>query len=314
MENGFPDFEKYADMKILIIRAGALGDTLMLMPSINAMRGEHEIIIAGRSPAIEYLEPWVERCIDLERGEWHRLYNAQAQFDTLNIMPDQVTGFLNDRDNIVLDNLFHLFTGAKIDIFPPFPGTGNKTHVALYMAKAIQSAGININPHAAFSEVLKKPLMGQKRGKGKGIVLHPGSGSKTKNYSPEFWLELIRGIRDKNLSEPFDINVLIGPAEQEILNAFDKMTEVYVSHNREGLLSILDNTCLYIGHDSGVTHLAAMMGINTIALFRKSPIQNWHPLGPCVKIVEEMGNMKSTLDQTLALALEAIRQMGDTCT
>lgn len=301
-------------MKILIIRAGALGDTLMLMPSINAMRGEHEIIIAGRSPGIEYLNPWVERCIDLERGEWHRLYNAHAQFDTLQVVPDQVTGFLNDKDNIVLDNLFYLFPGAKIDIFPPFPGPGNKTHVALYMASAIQSAGININAHAAFSEALIKPIMGQKRGKGKRIVLHPGSGSRDKNYPTEFWLELLRGIRDKNLSEPFEINVLIGPAEQEILNAFDKMTEVCISHNREGLLSILDNTCLYIGHDSGVTHLAAMMGIKTIALFRKSSIQNWHPLGPSVKIVEEMGDIKTILDKTLALALEAIRQMGDTCT
>ena len=92
-------------MKILMIRAGALGDTLMLMPSINAMRGEHEIIIMGRSPGIEYLNPYVTESIDIERGGWHRLYSPGARFETRSLTPDHVIGFLNDTDNIVLDNL-----------------------------------------------------------------------------------------------------------------------------------------------------------------------------------------------------------------
>ncbi len=301
-------------MKILIIRAGAIGDTLMLMPAINAMRDEHEIIVAGRSPGIEYLNPYVHKCVDLERGEWHKLYNAHALFDTLSITPDHVTGFLNDKEKIIFDNLSHLFKGAKINIFPPFPEPDKETHVALYMAGAIQRSGIPIDPHAAFDEAFKKPLMGQKRGKGKRIVLHPGSGSREKNYPPEFWLELLRGIRDESLPEPLDITILAGPAEQDIINTFDKIRDVYISHNRESLLSILDNTNLYIGHDSGVTHLAAMMGINTIAIFRKSSIQNWHPLGPAVKIVEERGDMKTILDKTLALAREVIRQKEGICT
>jgi ADP-heptose:LPS heptosyltransferase len=301
-------------MKILILRAGALGDTLMLMPVITAMRGEHEIILAGRTPGIEYLKPWVDRVIDLERGEWHRLYTPHARFDSLLTTPHQVIGFLNDTDNIILDNLSHLFPDAKIDIFPPFPAPDNRSHVAFYMAKAIQSACINIDPHIAFDEAFKKPMMGPKRGKGKRIVLHPGSGSRDKNYPPQFWLDLLRGIKEENLSGAFDINVLIGPAEEDIVKAFDNKREVCISQDREQLLSVLNNSFLYIGHDSGVTHLAAMMGINTIALFRGSSITNWQPTGPCVNIVEESGSMKSILDQTLALALGMIRQTGDTCT
>jgi hypothetical protein len=177
----------------------------MLMPSINALKDWHEIIIAGRSPGIEYLKPYVERCIDLERGEWHRLYNAQARFDTLQIMPDQVTGFLNDKDNIIFDNLSHLFPGAKIDIFPPFPGPDNSSHIAFYMANAIQSAGIDINPGAAFSGALTKPLMGHRRGKGNRVVLHPGSGSGDKNYPALFWLDMLWEIK-KILPESFDTN------------------------------------------------------------------------------------------------------------
>jgi ADP-heptose:LPS heptosyltransferase len=135
-----------------------------------------------------------------------------------------------------------------------------------------------------------------------------------KNYPPQFWLDLLRGIKEENLSGAFDINVLIGPAEEDIVKAFDNKREVCISQDREQLLSVLNNSFLYIGHDSGVTHLAAMMGINTIALFRGSSITNWQPTGPCVNIVEESGSMKSILDQTLALALGMIRQTGDTCT
>jgi heptosyltransferase III len=295
-------------MKILIIRAGALGDTLMLMPAINAMRCDHEVIIAGRLPGIEYLNPYVDRCIDLERGEWHKLYNANALFDTLSIMPDHVIGFLNDRDNIVFDNLTRLFKGAKINIFSPFPEPGSETHVALYMANTIQSTGVRIDPDEAFDEALRKPLMGLKTGKGKRIVLHPGSGSKKKNYPPEFWFKLIKGIREKTAPEFFHITILVGPAEQDIAKNFDNM-DVYVSLDKESLLSVLDNTCLYIGHDSGVTHLAAMMGINIIALFRGSSIQNWHPLGHSVKIVEEKGDLKSVLDETLSFGVKEIKQM-----
>ncbi|NLD36204.1 MAG: glycosyltransferase family 9 protein [Desulfatiglans sp.] len=301
-------------MKILIIRAGALGDTLMLMPSIKAMRDEHEVIIAGRSPGIEYLDPWVEKCIDLERGEWHKLYSTHARFDTLLTTPDQVTGFLNDTDNIIRDNLSHLFPGAKIDIFPPFPEPDSETHVAIYMAKAIKSTGIRIDPHAAFYEAYKKPVIRAKTGKGKRIVLHPGSGSIKKNYPPELWLDLLRCIREKIMTTPYEINVLIGPAEEGIIKAFDNNADIYISQDREHLLSILDNTCLYIGHDSGVTHLAAMMGINTIALFRKSRVKNWGPVGPNVKIIEEKDGTKSAQNKTFALVLEIIRQMGDICT
>ncbi|NLA75975.1 MAG: glycosyltransferase family 9 protein [Deltaproteobacteria bacterium] len=298
-------------MKILIIRAGALGDTLMLMPFINAMRGEHEIIIAGRSPGIEYLDPWADKCIDLERGEWHRLYSPGAMFDTLSPAPDQVTGFLTDREYIVKDNLSYLIPDAKISIFPPFPATGSKTHVALYMAEAIQSTGIRIDPLNAFNEAFKKPLIRSEKGRGWNIVIHPGSGSMKKNYSPEFWLDLLRGIRKENLPGSLKVTVLIGPAEEKIIRRFDRKADIFISHNRKELLSILDNTSLFIGHDSGVTHLAAMMGINTIALFRGSSIKNWQPLGPFVKVVEEKGNIKKIQNKVLTLISDMLRQVSD---
>jgi len=51
---------------------------------------------------------------------------------------------------------------------------------------------------------------------------------------------------------------------------------------------------LYIGQDSGVTHLAAMMGLPVIALFRNSSITKWRPLGPRVRVLRD--ELNGTID------------------
>ena len=80
-------------MKLLIIRAGALGDTLMLMPLINALKG-YRIDILGRKPGIDYLEPYVDQCIDIERGGWHRLFSQETDFADPLFNADHVIAFI----------------------------------------------------------------------------------------------------------------------------------------------------------------------------------------------------------------------------
>ena len=211
-------------MKLLIIRAGALGDTLMLMPLLNALSG-HQVAILGRKPGIDYLEPYAAQCIDIERGGWHRLFSAGPDIDIHHPEADHVIAFINDNENIVLRNLHHLFTGSKINLFPPFPAPDSGIHVVLHMAYAIQSAGIYVNPETIFDEALKKPLMRSDRGAGKKIVLHPGSGSRKKNYSPDFWSDLLARIKKENQDIPMEICFLLGPAEEDMVSIFGQMAE-----------------------------------------------------------------------------------------
>ena len=276
--------------KILIIRAGALGDTLMLMPLIKVLRRDYEIIVLGRRPGIDYLEPYTDKCIDIERGGWHQLFNNSAG-DIPVPQVNYVTAFINDRENIVYGNLNHLFSGSKINIFPPFPDINSQVHVALHMAYGFKSSGIPLDFMSGFDRAFREPLMDSRINEGgKKIVLHPGSGSKKKNYSPKFWFDLLIHIKMTGSLESKVICILTGPAEEDNAGVFKEyadrfMAELYICPDREELLTILNNTCLYIGHDSGVTHLAAMLGIHTIAFFKNSSIEQWHPLGPSVKVI-----------------------------
>lgn len=299
-------------LKILIIRAGALGDTLMLMPLIRALSEDNQIIILGRKPGIDYLEPYVKQCINIERGGWHRLFGRDSNIDISCPQVDRIVAFINDKENIVSENILHMFPDSKIKIFPPFPDPDLKTHVAIHMLKSLQSAGIPVDPQTAFDETTNRPVMKSKRVTGKKIVFHPGSGSKKKNYSPEFWLDLSTRLKKENPDPSIEICFLLGPSEEDFSPLVERKAEAYGSEivicpNKKKLLSILNRACLYIGHDSGVTHLAAMLGVNTIALFKSSSIDQWRPLGPSVKVIEAGSNEKDILEKVAGEAISFIK-------
>jgi len=58
---------------VLIIRPGALGDTLMLMPLLRALEGVVRVSAAVRRPGLEVIRPYVTLCTDVEAGGWHAL-------------------------------------------------------------------------------------------------------------------------------------------------------------------------------------------------------------------------------------------------
>ena len=283
-------------MRILLIRAGALGDTLMLMPAISHLRKEAEIILAGRYPGIDYLRPYIDGCIDIESSGWHGLFmEGSGQRVPSMPTPDHVAAFVSDPEGNVFKNLKAWFPSASINIFPVFPPKENKIHIALYMAQSIKAAGIPIDPARCIEDSLKMPLMADRNsfpGNG-GIVLHPGSGSRDKNYPPELWLEIIKRLKDRYPHRSKRIIMLLGPAEEGMLSFFREAVNqmdarLIYCPERDALIDLLRRASLYIGHDSGITHLAAMMGVPVMAIFRKSSPEQWAPLGPNVKIIRDV--------------------------
>ncbi|MDD1763082.1 MAG: glycosyltransferase family 9 protein, partial [Methanothrix sp.] len=180
-----------------------------------------------------------------------------------------------------------------VSLFPVFPPEEDTTHIASYMARSIESAGLLMNAGCVFEDAFKTAFMAPETPIAEElgpVVIHPGSGSRKKNYPPAFWLELIKGIKSEQLDNSQKIIMLLGPAEEDIIKFFrdnlnDGDVELKVLPSTEELTSILGRASVYIGHDSGVTHLAAMLGIHVIALFKDSRIDQWRPLGPNVRII-----------------------------
>jgi len=280
-------------LKALIIRPSALGDTLLLAPAIHQIAPKAELTLLGRRPGIDFLKPFLINCLDFEKGGWHTLFLEEPNCNDLPFPEvDKVISFLSDPSGMVKKGFRKYLKNIPIFSFPPFPPNEEKIHVALYLASCLKKSGLPVNPEEAIEEAKKRPLLGkEKRSRSGGIiVLHPGSGSKKKNYPPEFWVDLIRG---KGLRIFHKKVLLLGPAEEQWYGFFSRKLsgaeiEIVISPHKERLLSLLTDTSSYIGHDSGITHLAAMHGISTVALFKDShPIQ-WAPLGPDVTVIADV--------------------------
>ena len=285
----------------------------MLAPALAEMRGRGDIALIARTPGLDILRPFIREAMDYERGGWHRLF-MDDPFLTRNGLFNRITNtspstgggqggggavdltvaFLSDRSGIVKANLEILVPGSSIHVFPPFPQKEEDVHTAFYLAKCMQASGCAVNPVKAIEEAVQRPLMeggpfpvAESR---RRIVFHPGSGGAAKNHPREFWVALVRDFRGI-VSDKAPLTVLLGPAEESCLSFYseqlrDDDIEILFSPEMESLRRLLQSALLYVGQDSGITHLTAMLGTPTIALFRKSSLAQWKPLGPRVQVIE----------------------------
>lgn len=293
-------------MRILIIRPAALGDTLMLAPALSNSREWGEVIVAGRRPGIDFVRPMVSRCLDFEGPGWHALFmDVPEPGVTLPATAvDRVIAFLNDPQGAMRKNLERFFPGASIAVLPGYPDEKDAVHVALYLARALENSGLPVHAERAMDDAIKRPLLLPGHRRRARTVFHPGSGGAQKNHPPEFWINLVRAFREKIPLVNELPTVLLGPAEEKLLPLFseEKEVEVLLSPDMGRLSLLLQEALLYVGHDSGITHLAAMLGAPTIALFRHSSVAQWRPLGPRVKVIEASASGPELVEETLKAA------------
>ena len=270
----------------------------MLMPAIARLKGKARITLVGRSPGIDFLRPHVVRCMDFERTGWHRLFmdipEAEPGPPLFQVDPmDTVVAFSAASGKGLEKNLRSLFPDSAVHVFLPFPAKGEKTHVALYLARCLQASGLPIDAAACIEEAGKYPALssGSYVEKGSRVILHPGSGSPKKNHPPDFWLTLHNALKETRDPHLENHCLLLGPAEEDSESLFqgqpeDPSLQIIVTPPNEVLASLLARAGLCIAHDSGIAHLAAMLGTPTIALFIQPSAAQWAPVGPRARILE----------------------------
>ncbi len=63
----------------------------------------------------------------------------------------------------------------------------------------------------------------------------------------------------------------------------------------------------YLGNDSGITHLAAMLGVPTVAIFGPSDPAVWRPVGPSVEVIQE----RALEDVSVDVVMEAVNVFSE---
>ena len=284
-------------MQILIIRPGAIGDTLLTLPVIQALRAKYQAIhitLVGNSAVLPLAlaSDIVEAVSDYGQLQWSELFSPTGIHTPVMLLllqqTDLVICWLRDSDGIVRYNLQqagvkHLITAAGR------PAEGQHIHIIRYLLETVELPleTIDLTRWQLPSKQQDGLLV---EGRQPMVAIHPGSGGARKCWPVTAFAEVIERLWQRGYS----VLLLVGPADAERINY---LQQHLTSPPEQTMLTVLVDAPLlsvaqhlrqcqrYLGNDSGITHLAAMLGIPTVALFGSSDLIVWRPLGPNVEVI-----------------------------
>lgn len=304
--------------RAIILQPGALGDCLLTLPLVKLMKEALDLGGVDLVGHAEYIGILPERtCVDsirsIDTAELHRLFTAPASFDLADRDPlihmfadySWIVTFLGEPGSDFEQNL--IFTAncshsVEVITLPLKPPAGGHEHICeFYMRQFAQQSGLSADqariPEQEISirvreadrdrgvEVLEQAGVDLAR---RLVVLHPGSGGPKKCWHLDNFLSIANELGSRDMEVLF----LLGPAEVERFRPSEKVqmhaTAKCVAHlalsQVVGLLSCAD---AFLGNDSGVTHLAAGMGVRTVALFGPTDPSIYRPLGRAVTVLRD---------------------------
>lgn len=163
----------------------------------------------------------------------------------------------------------------------PAPPPGGP-HAALWLAEALQSLGVDARrdpPPILLTEAERRDAQERTAGMPNGfLAVHPGSGSPSKNWPLQRFVETAQ-----RLSSGRPWLLVLGPAEEGVEAPLG--ARLLRGLPLRALGAILARAGLYLGNDSGITHLAAACGTRTLALFGPTDPALWAPVGRAVRVL-----------------------------
>ena len=114
------------------------------------------------------------------------------------------------------------------------------------------------------------------------VLVHPGGGSWKSPPVP-----LFKRVAEELRAEGFSVGVVVGNYPEDTARAKEMEWdgEIVGSHHLSRLYPEILRASVWIGGDSGLTHLAGICGLRTVAIFGPTDPGAWQPIGPRVSIV-----------------------------
>jgi len=318
--------------RILVIRGGAIGDFILTLPALKALREAYpnaHIEILGykhiAAPAENRFYAQVVRSIEYGPLSGFFATNSELSAELAGYFAnfDLIISYLYDPDCIFENNLRRC--GVENLLCGPAKIVETGGHAARQLARPIEELGIRVADLTEriflsekdrqfaqdFLRNLSRPI----------IVIHPGSGSKEKNWPPENWIELFSsngrfsGAKDEpgHMRQQLSLVVVSGEADQAQtaqLENYWKDRDVRFAKNLPLLhLAAVLEDAVFVGHDSGISHVAAAAGANCILLFGPTDPNVWAPRNKNVHVLRAPSGKLNDLDiaQVRAAVTTALR-------
>jgi heptosyltransferase-3 len=281
--------------RILVIRGGAIGDFVLTLPAIKLLRDRFpeahlEVLGYKHIAALAEKRFYAAAVRSIESASLARFFARDSELpialrDYFNGF-DLILSYLYDPDKIFEANVKTCGAGAfiagpsKVD---------NSEHAAFQLARPLKALGLSLTDPAArlYPSEADRSAIGSFRGSERpdSIALHPGSGSETKNWSIDNWTKL----GDVLLSKGHNLLIIAGEADTDrtppLKAAWNGKPVQFAENLPLAHLAALLEGSLFIGHDSGISHLAAAAGARCILLFGWTDPTIWAPANEGVNVL-----------------------------
>ena len=279
--------------KILVIRGGAIGDFILTLPVLSAVRDQfpeadlevlgypHVAQIAvegGLADAVRSIEARAlagyfakDGALDPTLGKYFSSFGL-------------IISFLYDPDEIFRENVRRV-TRAQFITGPHRPPAEAKVHATQVFLEPLERLAI-FGPDPVPTLTFGPGDTGLPR-VGTWFAAHPGSGSERKNWPEAKWAGLLEQLRER---ENANLLLIGGEAEGDRLERLARVwpperLRVAKSLPLAELGRLLQHCAIYAGHDSGISHLAAAVGLGGVILWGETNAEIWRPLSARMEIV-----------------------------
>ena len=294
--------------KILVIRGGAIGDFILTLPAIAALRNQFpeahlEVLGYPHIVQLAIAGNLVDRAQPIEAGPLAGFFARNGSLNPYLVEYfaefNLIVSYLFDPDEIFKTNVGRC-TKAQFIVGPHRPNEREPLHAARVYLKPLERLAIfDADPLPRLSISHQPAAINQ-------LALHPGSGSEKKNWPEQNWAELIERLLRTTKSS---LLLVGGEAEGERLQRLAAAlppTRIRVAQSLPlaELARLLQNCSGFIGHDSGISHLAAALGLPGVVLWGETREQIWRPPHERVRIVKSDSGLKGITVEQVAKGIE----------
>jgi heptosyltransferase-3 len=306
--------------KGLIITPGAIGDCICMLPLVRFMKDVLRIQRVDLAARCEYVDFWrgrtaIDEVRSIESIELHKLFVGVNDFDIFGAKSiatafsgyEWIVSFIGEAGSDFEKNLVmtvYSTHSAEIFVLPLHLPDGYKGHVSQYhIRKFVEectldlSVGVFDDSQILISAHADDIDMGRDLLAEAGIdaderlvILGPGSGGKAKCWHLDNYLGVAACLGEMKSQVVW----LLGPAEEERFSekqkaSMEEFGTCITGVGLEDVMRMMVNADLYIGNDSGPTHMAGALGVGTVAIFGVTNSRQYRPIGPNVTVLETNG-------------------------
>lgn len=303
---------------MLVIRGGAIGDFILTLPVLTALRQQFprthlEVLGYPHIARLALAGGLVEHVQSIEARPMAQFFARHGELaaDLADYFSefDVIISYLYDPDGIFKTNIARC-SRAQFIVGPHRPDEKLEIHATEVFLKPLERLAIfepDAVPRLAIEKAFETTVA-----TGRWLAVHPGSGSENKNWPEPKWRESLQ-----YLARTTTLNFLLagGEAERERLERLagavpPTRIKVMQSAPLPELAQWLASCVAFVGHDSGITHLAAAVGLPSLILWADTPETVWRPRGGEMVILRDSHGLKNLSVPVVINHLEQLLKLG----